>query len=310
MPERILVTGVLGCLGAWTARAALADGDEWSATTSARTDARLRLVLGADSERVTLVRGRHHRARGARADARRARDHERRPPRGAPGAVRAGEPAARDARQRRRHGQRLRGRLTPPRPHPGDRLRELDRGVQRLRSLPRARDAAGRRRAPSTASRSSPTRASRGSTRPSGAALGRAAPVRRLRPRPGPGDDLRPDRGDARGRPRRAVRDRLHGHARSTTTRRTSLARFSLQPTTRAAAQPSTTRRASPRRSRSSSRRSAPSCPDAELTWAGEPLPFPAELEAVGFDRDVGTFPRTPLAEGIAATIAHFRAAA
>ena len=28
LPEPILVTGVLGCLGAWTARAALADGDD------------------------------------------------------------------------------------------------------------------------------------------------------------------------------------------------------------------------------------------------------------------------------------------
>ena len=48
--------------------------------------------------------------------------------------------------------------------------------------------------------------------------------------------------------------------------------------------------------------------PDAELTWSGEPLPFPAELEAVGYDRDIGPFPRTSLAEGVAATISHFRA--
>ena len=45
------------------------------------------------------------------------------------------------------------------------------------------------------------------------------------------------------------------------------------------------------------------------LIWGGDPLPFPAELEAVGFDRDVGPFPRTPLEDGVAATIAHFRAA-
>ena len=49
--------------------------------------------------------------------------------------------------------------------------------------------------------------------------------------------------------------------------------------------------------------------PGAEITWGGEPLPFPAELEATGFDRDIGPFPRTPLAAGVAATIAHFRAA-
>ena len=49
--------------------------------------------------------------------------------------------------------------------------------------------------------------------------------------------------------------------------------------------------------------------PDAAITWSGDSLPFPAELEAVGFDRDVGPFPRTPLGAGVAATIAHFRAA-
>ena len=43
--------------------------------------------------------------------------------------------------------------------------------------------------------------------------------------------------------------------------------------------------------------------PEAEITWSGDPLPFPAEMEAVGFDRDVGPFPRTPLAAGVAATI-------
>lgn len=49
--------------------------------------------------------------------------------------------------------------------------------------------------------------------------------------------------------------------------------------------------------------------PDAELTWGGDPLPFPERLEAVGFDRDVGPFPRTPLDAGVAATIEHFRSA-
>lgn len=48
--------------------------------------------------------------------------------------------------------------------------------------------------------------------------------------------------------------------------------------------------------------------PDAAISAGGDALPFPAELEAVGFDRDVGPFPRTPLDAGVAATIAHFRA--
>ena len=50
--------------------------------------------------------------------------------------------------------------------------------------------------------------------------------------------------------------------------------------------------------------------PDAEITWGGDPLPFPPKLEAIGFDHDVGPFPRTPLEAGVAATIEHFRAAA
>jgi UDP-glucuronate 4-epimerase len=49
--------------------------------------------------------------------------------------------------------------------------------------------------------------------------------------------------------------------------------------------------------------------PDAEITWGGDPLPFPPQLEAVGYDRDIGPFPRTPLSDGIAATVAHFRGA-
>jgi UDP-glucuronate 4-epimerase len=47
--------------------------------------------------------------------------------------------------------------------------------------------------------------------------------------------------------------------------------------------------------------------PEAEITWTGDPLPFPPALEAVGFDRDVGPFPRTSLVDGIASSMAHFR---
>ena len=47
--------------------------------------------------------------------------------------------------------------------------------------------------------------------------------------------------------------------------------------------------------------------PGAEITWSGDRLPFPAELEAVGFDREVAPFPRTSLADGVAGTVAHFR---
>ncbi len=47
--------------------------------------------------------------------------------------------------------------------------------------------------------------------------------------------------------------------------------------------------------------------PGAQVTWDGPPLPFPPALESVGFDRDVAPFPRTHLAYGVAATVAHFR---
>jgi len=49
--------------------------------------------------------------------------------------------------------------------------------------------------------------------------------------------------------------------------------------------------------------------PGAEITWDGDPLPFPPALEAVGYDLELGAFPRTPLADGVAATAARFRRA-
>ena len=46
MSERVLVTGVLGCLGAWVARAVLADGDDVVGYDLGENTARLDLVLG------------------------------------------------------------------------------------------------------------------------------------------------------------------------------------------------------------------------------------------------------------------------
>lgn len=48
---------------------------------------------------------------------------------------------------------------------------------------------------------------------------------------------------------------------------------------------------------------------DAEITWSGDRLPFPPALEAVGYDDEVAPFPRTPLADGVAATMAHLAGA-
>jgi len=58
LPERTLVTGALGCLGAWTVKALLDEGEEPVGYDLGGDDARLRLVL-RDSElaRVKLVRG-------------------------------------------------------------------------------------------------------------------------------------------------------------------------------------------------------------------------------------------------------------
>jgi nucleoside-diphosphate-sugar epimerase len=46
------------------------------------------------------------------------------------------------------------------------------------------------------------------------------------------------------------------------------------------------------------------------VTWDETPLPFPAELEARALEQAIGPFPRATLAEGVAATVAAFRAAA
>ncbi len=58
MAERTLVTGALGCLGAWTIKALLDDGEYPVAYDLGDDDARLRLVLDdVERDRVTLVSG-------------------------------------------------------------------------------------------------------------------------------------------------------------------------------------------------------------------------------------------------------------
>jgi UDP-glucuronate 4-epimerase len=52
---RTLVTGALGCLGAWTIKALLDAGEEPVGLDVGTDDARLRLVLGRDRDRVALV---------------------------------------------------------------------------------------------------------------------------------------------------------------------------------------------------------------------------------------------------------------
>jgi UDP-glucuronate 4-epimerase len=57
LAERALVTGVLGCLGAWTARALLDEGVEVVGFDLGDARHRLELVLGDDIAHVTLVQG-------------------------------------------------------------------------------------------------------------------------------------------------------------------------------------------------------------------------------------------------------------
>ncbi|HXF97389.1 MAG TPA: NAD(P)-dependent oxidoreductase [Gaiellaceae bacterium] len=46
-----------------------------------------------------------------------------------------------------------------------------------------------------------------------------------------------------------------------------------------------------------------------KITWREEPLPFPEALEASLLERLLGPLPRTPLAEGVRRTVEHFRRA-
>jgi UDP-glucuronate 4-epimerase len=58
LPERTLVTGALGCLGAWTLKALLELGEEPVGLDLGSDDSRLRLVLSEDERaRITLVEG-------------------------------------------------------------------------------------------------------------------------------------------------------------------------------------------------------------------------------------------------------------
>ena len=57
MPERTLVTGALGCLGAWTLKALLDEGEEPVGYDLGADDSRLALVLEDARAGVTLVRG-------------------------------------------------------------------------------------------------------------------------------------------------------------------------------------------------------------------------------------------------------------
>ncbi len=279
MPERVLVTGVLGCLGAWVARAPRRRSSRRRLRPRGRhAPARARARRGRGTRRARR-RGRHR----ARALGRALDEH---------GITRVvhlaalqvpfvpGEPGARRARQRRRHGERVRGRARATRAHRRGRLRVVGCGLRPGRPVARARGGRCRADARTTASSSSRTREPPAST-------GRTSTCRRSAirpyvvygPGPRPGPDVRADAGDGGGGARGELRDRL---------RRRGAVR--LRPRRRAHVRPGVRHRHEgavvgnfpgvPRRSRTSSPRSRRSRRASEIAWTEITLPFPAELEA------------------------------
>ena len=309
LPERILVTGVLGCLGAWTALAALADGDDVVGYDLGEETTRLRLVLGREAERVTLVRGditdlealeqaldEHEITRVVHLAALQVPFVRANPPLGmrvnVAGTVNVFEAVAR--RLDRVPGVAYASSAAvyhaadpSPAPESGGTAPATLYGVSKLADEGMARVYAAERGLASVGLRpyvvygpgrdqgmtSGPTAAMLAAVRGEPYEIGFTGTAQY---------DYAPDVA-------RALRLAAHEPGGGAAVYNTPGAVASVEELVaeiRAVV------------------------PGAELTWGGEPLPFPAELEAVGFDREVGAFPRTPLADGIAATIAHFRAAA
>lgn len=308
MPETILVTGVLGCLGAWTARAALADGDRVVGYDLGEDRARLRLVLGADNERVTLVRGditeletlertldEHEITRVVHLAALQVPFVRANPPLGMRVNV-AGTVNVFDAVSRRL--DRIPGiayasstavyNASDPSPAPetGGTSPTTLYGVSKLADEGLARVYAADAGLPSVGLRpyvvygpgrdqgmtSDPTAAMLAAVRGEPYAIGFTGTAQY---------DYAPDVA-------RAFLLAAHDPGGGAAVYNAPGVAASVEELVEAI---------------------RTVVPGAELTWGGARLPFPAELEAVGFDREVGTFPRTALDEGIAGTIAHFRAA-
>ena len=307
--ERVLVTGVLGCLGAWVARAVLADGDDVVGYDLGEDTARLDLVLGEDAGRVTLVRGditdldalervldEHEITRVVHLAALQVPFVRANPPLGmrvnVAGTVNVFEAVSK--RLDRIPGVAYASSTAvysasdpSPAPEAGGTSPSTLYGVSKLADEGMARVYAADRGLPSIGLRpyvvygpgrdqgmtSGPTMAMLAAARGEPYAIGYTGTAQY---------DYAPDVARAFVMAAGAEREgaavyNAPGAVASVRGRRR--------------------------------RRSAAVVPGAEITWSGDPLPFPPELEAVGFDRDVGPFPRTPLDVGVAATIEHFRAA-
>ncbi len=309
MSERFLVTGVLGCLGAWVARAALEDGAEVVGYDLGDDRSRLELVLGDDADRVTLVRGDItdldllERTLDDRAITRvvhlaalQVPFVRANPPLGmrvnVAGTVNVFEAVAK--RLDRIPGvayassAAVYSRSDPsPAPETGGTAPGTLYGVTKLADEGMARVYAADHGLASIGLRpyvvygpgrvqgltAGPTEAMRAAARGEPYAIGFTGKAQY---------DYAPDVGRAFVTAAGALRDgaavyNVPGVAASVDDVIDAVRRV---------------------------------LPDAAITAGGDGLPFPEELEAVGFDREVGPFPRTPLDVGVAATIAHFRAAA
>jgi UDP-glucuronate 4-epimerase len=309
MPDRFLVTGVLGCLGAWVARAALEDGAEVVGYDLGEDTSRLRLVLGDGAERLTLVRGditdlealewtldEHAITRVVHLAALQVPFVRANPPLGMHVNV-AGTVNAFEAVSRRldripgiayASSAAVYNRDDPsPAPESGGTAPGTLYGVSKLADEGIARVYAAEGGSPSIGLRpyvvygpgrdqgmtSGPTAAMLAAVRGEPYAIGFSGTAQY---------DYAPDVARAFVIAAGATRGGAAVYNTSGVV-------------------------ASVEQVVSAIRRVVPG---AEVTFGGDPLPFPTELEAVGFDRDVGPFPRTPLDIGVAATIAHFRAAA
>lgn len=308
MSERILVTGVLGCLGAWVARTAIDHGDEVVGYDLGDDRSRLELVLGEDAARVDLVRGD---ITDLAAVERALDEHE---------VTRVVHLAALQVpfvRASPPLGMRVNVQGTV------NVLDAVSRRLDRIPCLAYASSAAVYHRGdPSPAPEA-------GGTSPATlygvSKLADEGMARVYRQDAGLGSiGLRPyvvygpgrDQGMTAG-PTAAMLAATQGEP--STIGFSGVAQYDYAPDvaraflTAAAAAPDAARVYNTPGVVASVEEVVAEIravvPEAEVTWGGEPLPFPPELEAVGFDRDIGPYPRTSLADGIAATVAHFRSA-
>ena len=306
MAERVLVTGALGCLGAWVARCVLDDGDEVVGFDLGENRARLELVLGDDEHSVSLVKGditdlaaveraldEHEITRVVHLAALQVPFVRANPPLGMHVNV-AGTVNVFDAVSRRldripsvayASSAAVYNPSDPsPAPEAGGTRPATLYGVSKLADEGVARVYREESGVPSIGLRPyvvyGPGR-DQGMT--SGPTMAMLAAVRGEPFHIGfSGDavyDFVPDvaRACAHGRALDRRHDRGLQHAGRS--RRRGRHRRGIQA----------------------------EVPGAEITWSGDRLPFPPAMEAVGFDREVGPFPRTSLADGVAATVAHFR---